>query len=425
MLTTIFNLLAIFYIFRGLQIARMAWQDRQALRDGAFSQRERYLADQASFFLAVPVAVFFHELSHALAVWAFGGRVTEFGYRVFWGFVVPSGSFTLAQDWFIALAGTLGSLLFGLVVWLLLRHNPAPAYRFFALRAFRYQIMFSIIYYPLFTLFGFYGDWRTIYDFSSTPILSGITAAAHATLLGVYIWLERSGWFEMASFQSDAQRQQFGALEAEAAANPHDGQAQLRLIVAYRQAGLKNQAKRQVEQLLKNQPRLAEAHLELALLEAQGKRQVPGKARREAEQALSLGLANPAAVAYAHQLLGHYSLGVGRAGEAVDHFGQGLAAAQSAGRLDMAASLSYLRATAYRRLGDYEAAYRDAKQAISWAEASGQQGPALASYRQELETIERHAGRQLEPRSASDDHQAATGKEPGAPTNSGKEPAGR
>ena len=37
------------------------------------------------------------------------------------------------------------------------------------------------------------GDWKTVYDFHSTPFLSGATAAAHGALLvGVWLWWRRS-----------------------------------------------------------------------------------------------------------------------------------------------------------------------------------------------------------------------------------------
>ena len=101
-----------------------------------------------------------------------GGQVAEFHYRAFWGYVVPIGSFTAAQSWFIAIAGTLASLAFGLFVWWVFRRASSSTLRYFGLRAFRFQVYFSLIYYPLFTLLGFDGDWRTIYDFSATPLLS-------------------------------------------------------------------------------------------------------------------------------------------------------------------------------------------------------------------------------------------------------------
>lgn len=394
MIFNLFNIFALFYAFRSLQIARIVWLDWGTIRGPSFTSPLKRLADQASFFLAVPVAVFFHEGAHALATWLFGGRVEEFGYRVFWGYVLPSGDFTLAQDWFISLAGTLGSLVFGLLVWLVLRRNPSPTLRFFALRAFRYQIFFSLIYYPVFTLLGFYGDWRTIYNFKLTPVLSSITAAVHAGLLVIFFQLDRQGWFEMPVYESAAQQEELQALKSQTVANPQDTQAQLKLIEAYRQSGSARMAMQQAQAFVKANPNSAEGHLQLAAIQAHDKRQVPSRARDSAAKAINLGLSNPAGLAYANQLLGQYSLGVHKVDEAITYFERGIEAAHSAGRPGMEAYLNFQAAMSYRRKGQYQAAYGRIQQAI---ELSHGQDQAMSLYREELETIKTHAGWPTEP----------------------------
>ncbi len=392
-IATLFNLLALIYLFRGLQILRLIWQGRANWQGGVFTQREKSLAEQASFFLAVPIGVFFHEFAHALAIWFFGGGVEEFGYRVFWGFVQPTADtiLTAPQEWFVALAGTLGSLVFGALIWLILSRSSLPAVRYFGLRAFRYQIFFSLIYYPLFTLLGFYGDWRIIYDFSSTPILSALTMTVHLASLAIFWWAGRIGWFEMPTFRSAREREQLQSLEARAAANPYDPQLQLQLIEAYRQHGEKSKAMQHLRNYLKENPKSAEGHLELAVLYAQDKRQVPKRARDSANQALDLGISNLGGVAYANQLLGQYSLGVNRLDEAIGYFNQGLAAINLAGRSALEAQLRYLRAVAYRRKNQYYLAQQDILQAIELARDSGQ-GMAMSQYQAELATIKNHAG---------------------------------
>ena len=37
------------------------------------------------------------------------------------------------------------------------------------------RILYSLIYYPLFTLFAGINDWRRIYNFAATPIVSMVT----------------------------------------------------------------------------------------------------------------------------------------------------------------------------------------------------------------------------------------------------------
>lgn len=394
-LTGLFNVFVIIYLIRGLQIIRRIWNIRADWLGGAFTPREKGLAEQASFLLAVPVSVFFHELAHAASIWFFGGAVEEFAYRFFYGYVRPTADsfFSPAQWWFIALAGTLGSLAFGAVLWLALRRNPLPAVRYFGLRAFRFQIFFSLIYYPVFTLLGFDGDWRIIYDdfkFEATPVLSGLTLVVHLGLLGLYWRANRNGWFEKPTFLTTRERQQFTTLEEQAVVSPHDARLQLQLVDAYRQHGEKNKARQHLRIFLKDNPNSAEGYLQLAALQAQDKRQVPKGSRDSAAKALSLGLSNPAGIVYANQLLGQYSLGVGRIDEAIGYFNQGLATAGSAGQPDLVAQLRYHRAVAYRRKGQYDLARRDIEQAIELARASGQ-GGAMSHYQAELATIENHA----------------------------------
>lgn len=395
MATTIFNLLALVYLFQGLQVGRQIWSGRAEWQGGSFTQYEKRMAEQASFYLAVPIGVFFHEMAHAVAIWLFGGGVAEFGYRVFWGFVRPTADsvFTPQQDWFIALAGTIGSLVFGYVLWFVLRKNPLPAIRYFGLRAFRYQIFFSLVYYPVFTLLGFYGDWRTIYDnfrFDTTPALSGMTLAVHVAILGWFFYASRIGWFEMPTFSTKAEQEQMRALEKQAAANPHDTELQLRLIDMYRQHGEKNKARSHLRAFLKENSRSAEGYLQSAALKTQGKRQVPKGASEDAAKALSLGLANPAGIAYANQLQGEYSLGVGRLDQAIGFFNQGIEALASAERAALSAQLYHGRAVAYRRKGQYELARVDIESAIELARSSGQ-GQAMSQYQAELVTIERQS----------------------------------
>jgi tetratricopeptide (TPR) repeat protein len=369
------------------------WRGRGSWGSGAFTQREKSLAEQSSFYLAVPIAVFFHELAHAVAIWLFGGGVEEFGYRVFWGFVRPTADsfFAPAQNWFIALAGTLGSLAFGLVLWLVLRRSSLPALSYFGLRAFRYQIFFSLIYYPVFTVLGFYGDWKFIYDFQATPLLSGLTLVAHLGSLAWFGLATRQGAFEMPTFLTIEERKQFEALQTEAAANPHDLKLQLQMVDAYRTHGEKNKAHKQLRAFLKANPKSAEGYLQSAALKAQNKRQVPKGARDDAARAISLGLSRPAANAYANQLIGQYDLGVGRLDQAINSFSQAIEMASSSGSPELKAQLRYNRAVAYRRKENYELARQDIQEAIALSRVGGQ-GAAMSHYEAELTTINNHAG---------------------------------
>lgn len=391
-ITILFNLLALLYVGRAVQLAVQIVRQWNVLRQEPLTGAKQRLAEQAAFFVAVPPAVLVHELAHAVAIWLFGGQVVEFGYRVFWGYVVPRGVFTPAQNWLIAVAGTLGSLAFGAAIWLWLRRNPSRTLRYFGLRAFRFQLYFSLLYYPIFSLFLPIGDWRTIYDFATTPVLSGVAAAVHAALL-LWFWrADRAGRFEMVAFDSPAAQARHTAL---AAATGNEA-AQLAAIDSLRQGGATHQARRALEAFLIAFPQSAAGHLQRALLAVDRQGRIGKETAEAARQALALGLRDPRQRALAHQLAATYELerGDGRAAER--EMDAALTGSSDLDALDPAqrGQLHRLRAQSLRRQGRYEDAYREVGEALQWAGAAGQSGLTQALL-DERELIEKHAGRDL------------------------------
>jgi tetratricopeptide (TPR) repeat protein len=238
---------------------------------------------------------------------------------------------------------------------------------------------------------GFYGDWKFIYDFQATPLLSGLTLVAHLGSLAWFGLATRQGAFEMPTFLTIEERKQFEALQTEATANPHDLKLQLQMVDAYRTHGEKNKANKQLRAFLKANPKSAEGYLQSAALKAQNKRQVPKGARDDAARAISLGLSRPAANAYANQLIGQYDLGIGRLDQAINSFSQAIEMASSSGSPELKAQLRYNRAVAYRRKENYELARQDIQEAIALSRVGGQ-GAAMSHYEAELTTINDHAG---------------------------------
>jgi tetratricopeptide (TPR) repeat protein len=391
---TLFDILAIIYIFRSVQLGLKIWREWPQLRIEPFTPHKKHLAEQASYFIAVPLGVLAHELGHVLAVWAAGGQVAEFHYRAFWGYVVPIGNFSPAQNWFIAIAGTLASLAFGLLIWLLFRRMDSSTLRYFGVRAFRFQVYFSLVYYPLFTLFGFDGDWKTIYDFSATPWLSTVTAVLHAGTLLLFWRGDRTGWFEAPSHESVEAQERFEQLALAAAASPQDAQLQIQYIDALRRGGAKHKAKHHLENFMVDNPNSAVGHLELAALYAAGRGQIPKKASASAEEALNLGLSDPRQAAFAHEFVGRYQLDTGQVETAITHFTQAITALAdmnpgNAERSQM--QLHILRSQAYRRQQQHEQAYQDLLLATTLAQRNGDEA-GVAQVQQELETLENHAG---------------------------------
>ena len=260
-LMLIFTLLSVGNFVYGLRLGRDGWQQRATMLAEPLRPGEKRWAESAAILLAVPLGVAIHEFCHALATWLFGGQIVEFGYFFYWGYVVPVGNFSPAQDWFISLAGTLGTLAYGVGLWLLLRHHRSSLGRYFGVRALRFHLYYALIYYPLFTLFTFVGDWRVIYDFALTPTLSGLTLGVHLLLLTGFFVYDRRGWFEMPGFTTPAGAQTFQLVQQQLALNPDDLLKQEQYIDVLRQAGAPNQAREQLRHLLRHHPNLPEGYL--------------------------------------------------------------------------------------------------------------------------------------------------------------------
>ncbi|MFW6096513.1 MAG: hypothetical protein ACOC9Z_00465 [Chloroflexota bacterium] len=388
----LFTLLSLAYFASGLRLAKSLWDRRQAFAQNPLQLWKKAWSERAAFLLAVPPGVFVHELFHALAIWGFGGAVVDVGYGFYWGYVSTPNTYTPAQDWFISLAGTLGTLLFGFALWLALRRSRSDAWRYFGLRALRFHLYYGLLYYPLFTLFTFIGDWRTIYNFEATPLLSSATLVVHVASLGLFWWTDRRGWYEMPTFQSAEEREQLKTLQEQAALNPQDQEAQLRLIETMRRSGATNDARRRLRQFLDQFPRSAQGHLVMGFLEAEGESQLPRSVRSHLEQALQLGLSDDGERSSAHALLGQYYLQVEKTGEALRHLDTALSGVHDRQPPQRTAQLHYLRALTQRRRGAYQAATEDIEKAISLARQAGSE-QMITHYENERRTIAHHRGR--------------------------------
>ena len=387
----LFDILTILYLFRTVQLSFTIWRERSNFKSEPLTPHKKSLANQASFFIAVPISVFVHEAAHALAIIAAGGEIIDFKYRAFWGYVVPGGTFSAVEMWVIAIAGTLGSILTGLLIWLATRQSQSSSIRYFGLRAARFQIYFSLIYYPLFTLLGFDGDWRTIYDFSSTPWLSGLTLVLHAATLYLFWRFDRQGWFEAPAFADEASQKRFEQLAAAAAANPQDITLWLEEIDTLRRGGATNKASYELDRLLEQNPDSGPAQLESAALQSSGKATVTKNAAEKAQKALRLGLSTPGQQAYAHELIGRYQMERGNLPEAQTSFTEAIEALSQGGRGLTMIGLLILRNQVYRRQHNYHAAYQDLQHALAIAQQSGNEA-AVSQVNSELDILAKHSG---------------------------------
>lgn len=390
------NLFSLFYLYQSLQLVYQIGRQWRPFIAEPMTAVKKQLSERASFFISVPISVFIHELGHAIFVWLYGGQVVEFAYRFFWGYVRPSGSFTAAQTFMISLAGTLGSLFFGLITWLIFRQNSSSSLRYFGLRTFRYQIYFSLIYYPAFTAILQVGDWRTIYDFSATPILSWTTAVFHVLFLILHWYGDREGWYDQPAFQDAATQEKFRQLQKNLRQTPQDENLYFAVIQQLRQGGAKNLAKRQLKTFLNQHPYNGEAHFELGLLKLATNNTIPNSAVESINKALENGLKDKTKLIIAYQILGRYHRERDEGEKAVQYITKAIETAMGNQPITthpnslqkQIAHLHSQRALSLRRINQFDKAQHDVQEALSIAQRLNDE-TAVRQYQEELSMIEK------------------------------------
>ena len=185
---TDFNLdaISILYTVVSLNVIWRLGTNWSAFWDNKVTAADRQLADATAVFLLIPIGVFFHELGHAIATWQVGGTVLEFQWRIFWGYVVSGGEFTIGQRWWMAFSGNLVSIVLGAIALPFIPRVKRQIAKYLLLSFGRVQLIYSLVLYPLISFMGQRGDWLRIYDFSARPYAQ-ITFAIHLVLL-VFLW---------------------------------------------------------------------------------------------------------------------------------------------------------------------------------------------------------------------------------------------
>ena len=189
-----FALLSLFYVLIGIPVIRRLATNWRATFDRRFTPEDRALVQQAAFFVLVPVSVALHELGHAIAVWSFGGRVIDFGFYVFAGFVAYREPFSDAQRIVVALAGPLVNVVLsagaGAVVFLT-RPPLRAAVNELLLQFALLSGVNALVFYPALDLISSLdGDWRQMY-FGGEPAVSLAIFIGHAAILGGSWWAWR------------------------------------------------------------------------------------------------------------------------------------------------------------------------------------------------------------------------------------------
>lgn len=188
---SLFALISLFYCVIGLRVVRDLYRHWRTAFDRNFTPADRYLVDQAAFFILVPISVALHELGHAVMIWSFGGHVTGWGFYVFAGYVSYAEPFTDVQHILVAAAGSvvnviLGALAVGVVF--LKRPPMRAAFNELLLQFAIISVANALIFYPLLDFAtGLEGDWSQMY-FGGVPWLSFIILVIHLSILGLGYW---------------------------------------------------------------------------------------------------------------------------------------------------------------------------------------------------------------------------------------------
>jgi hypothetical protein len=234
--------------------------------DEKLTSKDRQILLRCALFLIMPGAVLLHELGHAWATIACGGRVSEFHYGILWGYVVPSGSFTDLQLLYIYLAGNAIEILLGLLVLCLLPFVRSPSLTALLTYFGLWTLGATIVFYPALSLVGMYGDWIAIY---TSPLvgMKVLVGLIHLLLVGFLAFLVYGEmprlWF-MRRTDSDWDKA-YSELMA-GMKEREDPQDYLRLAWLYYDAGLNAKAQQFVTKFALRSSHNAESKLLEALL---------------------------------------------------------------------------------------------------------------------------------------------------------------
>ena len=191
-----FSIISLIYVVIGIRSVSRLINRWGEVWDRRFTVQDRQLVDEAAFFALVPVSVALHELGHAIAIWASGREVVDFGFYGFAGYVsfIPAG-LSDVQLTVIAAAGSLVNLILSLGAVALVFLRPFRA----AINELLIQFAIvsganAFIVYPLLDLAsGLNGDWRQMYS-SGVPWLTAIIVAVQVGMIAAGYWLYSNDW---------------------------------------------------------------------------------------------------------------------------------------------------------------------------------------------------------------------------------------
>lgn len=215
--------------------------------DKNLTMEDRRLIMRIVIFLALPVVVFVHEVGHLLAALQVGAKVYEFHYGPVTGHVKVEANIPEANRLWIAVAGNLAQVLFGLaalVLALLTRSAPMVA---FLVYLGLFSIGDTVIFYAALSLASIYGDWVQIYTNPCTNLVMDV-GAVHLILVAFVLYCINGTapriWFTKKTMPSWSKKNL--DLEEDAFRNPST-KSLVALADSYMEAGLYKEAERSLK----------------------------------------------------------------------------------------------------------------------------------------------------------------------------------
>lgn len=160
---------------------KLIWDD-----DVTYNDRRQLV--RISLFLLEPIIVLLHEFGHAITAIKFGGTISEFGYFLLSGYVIPSGLFTRAEDFWIYLSGNLVNFVVGYLCLLAALFVKRPPVVALLVYLGLWTLASSAIFYPLLSIIGVYGDWSNIYGSGLTNYIT-VLAFFHVLIVASVIYM--------------------------------------------------------------------------------------------------------------------------------------------------------------------------------------------------------------------------------------------
>jgi tetratricopeptide (TPR) repeat protein len=319
------DLFSLFGIFLGVQALWQLSKNGSRIGQDSVTSEDQNLALRLALFVGVPLGVLLHEWGHSLATWQLGGTVENFQWRYMWGYIIPSGAFSLAGKWWISLSGNLVSILLGLLplLWVSrIRHRfwAEVVYQFIFI-----QLVYALILYPLMSLLSQQGDWAFIYNiYFLTQLYGLLTLIAHGALL----WSLRQLYHSRRVMRWRLARQplvleNWNNLEAKVALEPENLQNRLNLLYFLVNAQESHEAKRiyrQVRRMAGDDVRAKVAQVALAY-----SRRAYGQAIRTGRRLLSADLSSEDQLRL-YRLLSYSLYNLRRTSEALTYANQGVEA---------------------------------------------------------------------------------------------------